>query len=129
MARAIATFCFWPDERLSARCFAKEPMSRRSMTPSTRRARSPPTNPNSFAKYSMFSREPEAEILPAVRELGISVTAYGILSRGLLSSGTARLAPGDPRTRFPRFSGDNHARNLELLASLEEIAAGYGVTA
>jgi aryl-alcohol dehydrogenase-like predicted oxidoreductase len=78
---------------------------------------------------SLMSRGIEAEILPAVRELGISVTAYGILSRGLLSSGTARLAPGDPRTRFPRFSGDNHARNLELLAALEEMAAGYGVTA
>jgi aryl-alcohol dehydrogenase-like predicted oxidoreductase len=80
-------------------------------------------------EYSLMSRGIEAEILPAVRELGISVTAYGILSRGLLSSGTARLAPGDPRARFPRFSGENHARNLELLASLEEIAAGYGVTA
>ena len=77
-------------------------------------------------EYSLMSRGIEAEILPAVRELGISVTAYGILSRGLLSSGTARLAPGDPRTRFPRFSGDNHARNLELLASLEEIAARKG---
>jgi aryl-alcohol dehydrogenase-like predicted oxidoreductase len=80
-------------------------------------------------EYSLMSRGIEAEILPAVRELGISVTAYGILSRGLLSSGTARLAPGDPRTRFPRFSGENHARNLELLAALEEMAAGYGVTA
>jgi aryl-alcohol dehydrogenase-like predicted oxidoreductase len=80
-------------------------------------------------EYSLMSRGIEAEILPTVRELGISVTAYGILSRGLLSSGTARLAPGDPRTRFPRFSGENHARNLKLLASLEEIAAGYGVTA
>ena len=70
-------------------------------------------------EYSLMSRGIEAEILPAVRELGISVTAYGILSRGLLSSGTARLAPNDPRTRFPRFSGENHARNLELLAALE----------
>ena len=77
-------------------------------------------------EYSLMSRGIEAEILPAVRELGISVTAYGILSRGLLSSGTARLAPGDPRARFPRFSGENHARNLELLASLEEIAARKG---
>ena len=73
-------------------------------------------------EYSLMSRGIEAEILPAVRELGISVTAYGILSRGLLSSGTARLAPGDPRTRFPRFSGENHARNLELLVALEAIA-------
>jgi aryl-alcohol dehydrogenase-like predicted oxidoreductase len=69
-------------------------------------------------EYSLMSRRIEAQILPTVRELGISVTAYGILSRGLLSSGTARLAPGDPRARFPRFSGDNHARNLELLVAL-----------
>jgi aryl-alcohol dehydrogenase-like predicted oxidoreductase len=88
-------------------------------------------------EYSLMSRGIEAEILPTVRELGISVTAYGILSRGLLSSGTARLAPDDPRTRFPRFSGENHARNLELLAALEAIAerveggvpAGGSVTA
>ena len=52
-------------------------------------------------EYSLMSRGIEAEILPTVRELGISVTAYGILSRGLLSSSTARLAPNDPRTRFP----------------------------
>ncbi len=85
-------------------------------------------------EYSLMSRGIEAEILPTVRELGISVTAYGILSRGLLSSGTARLAPGDPRTRdprtrFPRFSDENHARKLELLAALEAIADDLGVTA
>jgi aryl-alcohol dehydrogenase-like predicted oxidoreductase len=80
-------------------------------------------------EYSLMSRGIEARILPTVRELGISVTAYGILSRGLLSSGTARLAAGDPRTRFPRFSGENHARNLELLAALEAIAEARGVSA
>jgi aryl-alcohol dehydrogenase-like predicted oxidoreductase len=80
-------------------------------------------------EYSLMSRGIEARILPAVRELGISVTAYGVLSRGLLSSGTARLAPGDPRARFPRFSDENHARNLELLAALEAIADVHGVTA
>jgi aryl-alcohol dehydrogenase-like predicted oxidoreductase len=87
-------------------------------------------------EYSLMSRGIETEILPTVRELGISVTAYGILSRGLLSSGTAQLAPNDPRTRFPRFAGQNHARNLELLAALEEIAerkgggeVGGGITA
>ena len=80
-------------------------------------------------EYSLMSRGIEAQILPTVRELGIGVTAYGILSRGLLGSGTARLAPGDPRTRFPRFSGENHARNLELLAALEAIAAEHGATA
>jgi aryl-alcohol dehydrogenase-like predicted oxidoreductase len=80
-------------------------------------------------EYSLMSRGIEAEVLPTVRELGISVTAYGILSRGLLSSGTAQLAPNDPRTRFPRFAGENHARNLELLAALEAIAERHGVTA
>ncbi len=80
-------------------------------------------------EYSLMSRGIEARILPTVRELGISVTAYGILSRGLLSSGTARLAAGDPRARFPRFSGENHARNLELLAALEAIADDHRVTA
>ena len=80
-------------------------------------------------EYSLVSRGIEARILPTVRELGISVTAYGILSRGLLSSGTARLAPDDPRRRFPRFRDENHARNLELLAELETMAAGRDVTA
>src|SRR5262249_49725778 len=81
-------------------------------------------------EYSLMSRGIEAQILPTVPELGISVTAYGILSRGLLSSGTARLAPDDPRrTRFPRFSGENLAQNLELLAALEAIADQHGVTA
>ena len=80
-------------------------------------------------EYSLMSRGIEAEILPTVREFGISVTAYGILSRGLLSSGTARLAPGDPRSRFPRFRDENHLRNLELLAALEAIAEDLGVTA
>ncbi len=80
-------------------------------------------------EYSLMSRGIEAKILPTVRELGISVTAYGILSRGLLSSGTARIAPGDPRARFPRFREQNHATNLELLAALEAIADAHRATA
>jgi aryl-alcohol dehydrogenase-like predicted oxidoreductase len=80
-------------------------------------------------EYSLMSRGIERNILPTVRELGIGVTAYGILSRGLLSSGTARLADNDPRRRFPRFQGENHERNLELLDALEAIAADHGVTA
>src|SRR5580693_4709310 len=80
-------------------------------------------------EYSLMSRGIEKTILPTVRELGISVTAYGILSRGLLSSGTARLADDDPRRRFPRFRGENHDRNLELLAGLEAIADQENVTA
>jgi aryl-alcohol dehydrogenase-like predicted oxidoreductase len=80
-------------------------------------------------EYSLMSRGIEEKILPTVRELGIGVTAYGVLSRGLLSTSTARLAPGDPRGRFPRFRGENHQRNLELVAALEAIASGYGATA
>jgi aryl-alcohol dehydrogenase-like predicted oxidoreductase len=79
-------------------------------------------------EYSLMSRGIEAEIRPVVRELGISVTAYGILSRGLLSTDTARLAPDDPRRRFPRFSGGNLERNLGLLGALEKIAQERGVT-
>ncbi len=65
-------------------------------------------------EYSLMSRGIEAAILPAVRELGISVTAYGILSRGLLSSASARaIGDGDMRAqRFPRFQGENLRRNL-----------------
>src|SRR5579864_2009535 len=80
-------------------------------------------------EYSLMSRGIEKNILPALRELGIGVTAYGILSRGLLSSGTARLADNDPRARFPRFWAENHARNLELLAALEAIASEHDATA
>src|SRR6516164_2310779 len=80
-------------------------------------------------EYSLMSRGIERAILPTVRELGIGVTAYGILSRGLLSSGTAQLADGDPRKRFPRFRAGNYPRNLELLAALEAIADDKGVTA
>jgi aryl-alcohol dehydrogenase-like predicted oxidoreductase len=80
-------------------------------------------------EYSLMSRGIERAILPTVRELGIGVTAYGILSRGLLSSGTARLADNDPRARFPRFRAENHAQNLELLGALETIADAKGVTA
>jgi aryl-alcohol dehydrogenase-like predicted oxidoreductase len=80
-------------------------------------------------EYSLMSRGIEAQILPTVRELGISVTAYGIMSRGLLSTDSARaIRDGDPRSRFPRFQGENLQRNLDLLAALERIAAGRGVT-
>jgi aryl-alcohol dehydrogenase-like predicted oxidoreductase len=80
-------------------------------------------------EYSLMSRGIEAQILPAVRELGIGVTAYGVLSRGLLSSASAReIAAGDPRSRFPRFQGGNLQRNLELLSGLEQVAGQHGVT-
>jgi aryl-alcohol dehydrogenase-like predicted oxidoreductase len=80
-------------------------------------------------EYSLMSRGIETQILPTVRELGISVTAYGIMSRGLLSTDSARaIQAGDPRSRFPRFQGENLQRNLDLLAALERIAAGRGAT-
>jgi pyridoxine 4-dehydrogenase len=79
-------------------------------------------------EYSLMTRGIEAEILPVVRELGISVTAYGILSRGLLNRDTARLGEGDPRARFPRFQGANLERNLELLDALGKIAEQRGVS-
>ncbi len=80
-------------------------------------------------EYSLMSRGIEATILPTVRELGISVTAYGVLSRGLLSRDTARQdGPADIRGRMPRFRAGNLERNMELLAALEGIARDRGVT-
>jgi aryl-alcohol dehydrogenase-like predicted oxidoreductase len=81
-------------------------------------------------EYSLMSRGIEAEILPTVRDLGMAVTAYGVLSRGLLSGSTARdIGAADPRTRFPRFREENLRRNLALLDALETIAADRRVTA
>src|SRR3984957_5782024 len=68
-------------------------------------------------EYSLISRGPEARIFPLLTELGIGVTAYGVLSRGLLSRSTV-AAPGDLRTRFPRFSAENRARNARLVEAL-----------
>jgi aryl-alcohol dehydrogenase-like predicted oxidoreductase len=80
-------------------------------------------------EYSLMSRAIEAEILPTVRELGIAVTAYGVLSRGLLSTASAReIGENDPRARFPRFRAENLDRNLDLLAALEHIAQEHDVT-
>jgi aryl-alcohol dehydrogenase-like predicted oxidoreductase len=81
-------------------------------------------------EYSLMSRGIETEILPAARELGIGVTAYGILSRGLLSTGTAQLAgPADPRTRFPRFQQGNLERNQALLGALDKTGRERGLSA
>jgi aryl-alcohol dehydrogenase-like predicted oxidoreductase len=81
-------------------------------------------------EYSLMSRGIEAEILPAVRELGIGITAYGVLSRGLLDAATARrIDPSDPRSRFPRFNGENLDRNRALAGELEKIAQELSATA
>lgn len=78
-------------------------------------------------EYSLISRSPEEKIFPVLEELGIAVTAYGVLSRGLLS-GSQVAGTGDMRTRFPRFAGENLTRNEQLVARLKEIASGKGIT-
>jgi len=79
-------------------------------------------------EYSLVSRSPEARIFPVLEELGIGVTAYGVLSRGLLSGSTPG-GPGDLRAHFPRFSAENRARNQGLVDALRKAAAARGVTA
>lgn len=82
-------------------------------------------------EYSLFSRGIEAEILPVCRELGIGVTAYGVLARGLLSGQWSQERAADSRdfrARSPRFSGDNLDRNLALVEALRVIADEKGVT-
>src|SRR6476469_928546 len=77
-------------------------------------------------EYSLISRSVERTILPTLRELGIAVTAYGVLSRGLLSERAADIAR--TRSRFPRFQGENLAHNLSLVESLRAIASEKGIT-
>ncbi len=82
-------------------------------------------------EYSLVSRGIEADILPTARELGIGVTAYGVLSRGLISGHwqrTRELAGNDFRGFSPRFQGDNLARNLRLVEALREVATAKGVS-
>jgi aryl-alcohol dehydrogenase-like predicted oxidoreductase len=79
-------------------------------------------------EYSLVSRGPEEKIFPALAELGIGVTAYGVLSRGLLS-GSRPAGPGDFRSYLPRFTADNRARNDALVATLAAMAAERHVTA
>ncbi|MFJ1924049.1 aldo/keto reductase [Streptomyces sp. NPDC088131] len=82
-------------------------------------------------EYSLISRSIEAEILPVCRELGIGVTAYGVLSRGLISGHFTRdreLAAGDFRAMSPRFQDENLRHNLGLVEALRKIAERKGVT-
>jgi aryl-alcohol dehydrogenase-like predicted oxidoreductase len=78
-------------------------------------------------EYSLISRGPDAKIFPVLRELGIATTAYGVLSRGLLS-GSATGGPGDFRAHFPRFQGENRARNQRMVEQLRRIAAAKGIS-
>lgn len=82
-------------------------------------------------EYSLISRGIEDRILPVTRELGISVTAYGVLSRGLISGHFTRdrqLAASDFRAHSPRFQGDNLQHNLNLVEALRKIAEQKGVS-
>ncbi|AYG83047.1 General stress protein 69 [Streptomyces hundungensis] len=82
-------------------------------------------------EYSLISRGIEDEILPTASELGIGVTAYGVLSRGLISGHFSRerqLTAGDFRGMSPRFQGENLQHNLDLVEALRKVAEQKGVT-
>ncbi|MGF1675255.1 MAG: aldo/keto reductase [Rivularia sp. (in: cyanobacteria)] len=83
-------------------------------------------------EYSLWSRDPEDEILPTVRELGIGFVAYSPLGRGFLSGAITKpedLDPNDFRlSQFPRFQGENFDKNLQLVGQVKAIAAEKSVT-
>jgi aryl-alcohol dehydrogenase-like predicted oxidoreductase len=82
-------------------------------------------------EYSLFSRSIEKAILPACRELGVAITAYGVLSRGLLSGHWSKDRPTggrDFRAFSPRFQGENLDANLALVEALRTVAEAQGVT-
>jgi aryl-alcohol dehydrogenase-like predicted oxidoreductase len=82
-------------------------------------------------EYSLWSRDPEDEILPTVRELGIGFVAYSPLGRGFLSGSITSLddlAADDYRRHSPRFQGQNFYKNIQLVERVKEIAAEKGVT-
>ncbi|MEA2779208.1 MAG: hypothetical protein QOK29_752 [Rhodospirillaceae bacterium] len=82
-------------------------------------------------EYSLWSREPEAEILPTTRELGIGFVAYSPLGRGFLTGQIKRiedLDADDWRRQTPRFQGENFQRNLDLVATIEAMARRKGCT-
>jgi aryl-alcohol dehydrogenase-like predicted oxidoreductase len=82
-------------------------------------------------EYSLWSRDPEDEILPVVRELGIGFVSYSPIGRGFLSGRFKTiddLEPNDFRRNSPRFKGENFERNLDLVRDIEAIAKAKGVT-
>jgi aryl-alcohol dehydrogenase-like predicted oxidoreductase len=81
-------------------------------------------------EYSIWARQPEAEVLPAVRELGIGFVAYSPLGRGFLTGAVdvAELAPGDFRRGQPRFLGENLDVNQVIVNRIRQLAAARGVT-
>jgi aryl-alcohol dehydrogenase-like predicted oxidoreductase len=79
-------------------------------------------------EYSLVSRGPEAAIFPVLAELGIGITVYGVLSRGLLS-GSTPASQRDFRAHLPRFTGENRERNARLIEALQRVAAEKGASA
>ncbi len=79
-------------------------------------------------EYSLMSRNAEKDIFPLLAELGIAVTAYGVLAHGLLSGKARQAGEGDPRAHLPWFKGENFARNQKLVEALGEIAREKGMT-
>src|SRR5579884_1573427 len=82
-------------------------------------------------EYSLWSRDPEDEILPAVRELGIGFVAYSPLGRGFLTGRFQKpedLPADDYRRHHPRFVGENFEKNLQLVRYIEELAEKKGCT-
>ena len=77
-------------------------------------------------EYALVSRSPESTIFPVLEELGIGVTAYGVLSRGLLS-GSKPAAQGDFRAHLPRFTGENIQQNERVIDRLKQLAAEAGI--
>jgi aryl-alcohol dehydrogenase-like predicted oxidoreductase len=84
------------------------------------------------SEWSLFSRDIEARVVPAARELGVALVPYSPLGRGFLTGSFADaeqdLTPDDFRRRQPRFTGDNAARNAALLASIRDIATAHDAT-
>ncbi|HEY2407181.1 MAG TPA: aldo/keto reductase [Polyangiaceae bacterium] len=83
------------------------------------------------SEYSLWSREPEDGTLAVLRELGIGFVAYSPVGRGFLTGAIKQasdLAPDDRRRMFPRFQGENFAKNLELVKRVNELAVARGVT-
>jgi len=82
-------------------------------------------------EYSLISRGIESTILPTCRELGVGITAYGVLSRGLISGHWTKdrsTAPNDFRSHSPRFSAENIGHNLRLVDQLRQVAESRGAT-
>lgn len=81
------------------------------------------------SEYSLWTREPEASVMPACRELGIAFVPFSPLGRGFLTgamTGREQIGPGDWRASHPRFSEENLARKAALLKPLEDVAQAHG---